>query len=64
MHNHTELEVLKSATGYYIGTFCPKCGPWSRVSMYYNYKEEAEWCLEDWQRMEEEADEYFDSLVE
>jgi uncharacterized Zn finger protein len=33
----TELpaKVLKSGAGYYIGTFCPNCGPYSRESGYY-----------------------------
>ena len=30
-----ELKVLSSAAGYYIGTFCDKCGPYSRESGYF-----------------------------
>ncbi len=33
--NHLPVKVLKSVAGYYIGTFCPKCGPRSRESGYY-----------------------------
>ena len=36
-----ELEVLKSAAGYYIGTQCD-CGPYSRESLYYPLKAIAE----------------------
>jgi uncharacterized Zn finger protein len=28
-------KVLKSGAGYYIGTFCDNCGPYSRESGYY-----------------------------
>ncbi len=33
--NRLPVKVLKSGAGYYIGTFCPKCGPYSRESGYY-----------------------------
>jgi len=33
-HVKLELQVLRSAAGYYIGTFC-ECGPYSRESGYY-----------------------------
>ena len=36
-----KLEVLQSAAGYYIGTFCKNCGPYSRESGYYATKDEA-----------------------
>ena len=36
------IEVLVSAAGYYIGFFCPQCGPYSRESGYYRSREEAE----------------------
>lgn len=39
-----KLQVLKS-NNYYIGTFCPECGPYSRESGYYKTKEEAEAAL-------------------
>lgn len=32
---HLPLKVLRSGAGYYIGTFCPRCGPYSRESGYY-----------------------------
>jgi hypothetical protein len=40
-----ELRVLRSAAGYYIGTFC-ECGPYSRESGYYSTRGEAERDLE------------------
>jgi hypothetical protein len=36
-----ELQVCKSAAGYYIGTYC-ECGPYSRESCYYGSEEDAE----------------------
>lgn len=41
------FKVLSSAAGYYIGTFCNCCGPYSRDSGYFATKEEAEAALED-----------------
>lgn len=35
------LQVLCSNAGHYIGRFCPQCGPYSRVSGYFNTEEEA-----------------------
>lgn len=32
-------QVLKSAAGYYVGTFC-HCGPYSRETGYFRTKEE------------------------
>jgi len=40
-----ELQVCRSAAGYYIGTMC-QCGPYSRESGYYASHEEAEEALE------------------
>lgn len=40
-----ELQVCKSAAGYYIGTQC-YCGPYSRESDYYATHEEAAEALE------------------
>ena len=40
------IEVLRSAAGYYIGTFC-HCGPYSRESGYYGTKPEAEKALQE-----------------
>lgn len=42
------IEVLRSAAGYYIGTFCPVDGPYSRESYdYYATREEAEKALQN-----------------
>jgi hypothetical protein len=38
------LQVLRSAAGYYIGTFC-NCGPYSRESGYYETRKQAEQAL-------------------
>jgi hypothetical protein len=38
------LEALRSAAGFYVGTFC--CGPVSRDSDYYASREEAQAALE------------------
>lgn len=35
-------EVLHTPAGYYIGTFCPNCGPYSRDTCYFQDKETAE----------------------
>lgn len=40
-----ELEVLQSGAGYYIRTFCPNDGPYSRESDYYKSFEDAEEAL-------------------
>ena len=40
-----DIQVLCSAAGYYIGFFCPNCGPYSRESGYYDSREEAEKAL-------------------
>lgn len=37
-----KLEVLHSGAGYYIGTACNYCGPWSRESGYYPNAESAQ----------------------
>ena len=36
------IQVLSSAAGYYIGFFCPNCGPYSRESCYFHSRDEAE----------------------
>ncbi len=36
------IKVCVSAAGYYIGFFCPHCGPYSRESVYYGSREGAE----------------------
>jgi len=39
------IEVLSSAAGYYIGFFCPQCGPYSRESGYFQSRKDAEMAL-------------------
>lgn len=41
-HNHSKPHVCQSNAGYYIGIFCPDCGPWDRLSWYVGTREEAE----------------------
>ena len=42
-----QLEVLRSAAGYYVGTQC-RCGPYTRESEeYYRSREEAERALRE-----------------
>ena len=40
-----EIQVCKSMAGYYVGFFCPHCGPYSRESGYYRNREEADLAL-------------------
>jgi len=40
------IAVLSSAAGYYVGFFCPSCGPYSRESQYFRKREEAQEALE------------------
>ena len=40
------LQVCRSAAGYYIGRWCPECGPYSRDSGYYRTPEEAQIALD------------------
>jgi hypothetical protein len=48
-----DLQVLSSAAGYYIGFFCPECGPYSRESGYFHslYEAETVFDLGDFGRM-------------
>ena len=39
------IQVLCSAAGYYIGFYCPHCGPYSRESCYFGSYEEAAMAL-------------------
>jgi hypothetical protein len=41
------LAVQRSGAGYYLGYFCPNCGPYSRESGYYDTREEAQADMED-----------------
>jgi len=36
------LKILQSAAGYYLGYFCPECGPYGRISDYYTLRSFAE----------------------
>ena len=45
-HKKLKLEVLQSAAGYYIGTWCD-CGPYSRESGYYPNRETAQGVLDN-----------------
>ena len=46
------LMVCRSGAGYYLGHFCPMCGPYGRSSLYFETREEAEKALKtnDWAR--------------
>jgi hypothetical protein len=39
-------EILNTPAGYYIGTFCPNCGPYSRESEYYKSREQLQMAIE------------------
>lgn len=39
------VKVCQSAAGFYIGFFCPHCGPYSRESGYFRSREEAKQAL-------------------
>ena len=39
------LKVLKTC-GYYVGRWCPKCGPYSRETGYYPEEEQANLVLQ------------------
>ncbi len=43
-YNPLEIGVYRSAAGYYMGYWCPECGPYSRETGYYPTKEA---CLND-----------------
>ena len=43
---HLKVDVQHSAAGYYIGFFCPNCGPYSRESGYYRTIDEARKALD------------------
>ena len=40
-----KFQVLQSGAGYYIGTWCPNCGPYSRESGYYRSEKGAQYDL-------------------
>lgn len=37
-----DLQVCRSAAGFYLGYVCPDCGPWSRETGYYGTRAAAE----------------------
>tara|TARA_R100001086_G_scaffold142583_1_gene74953 strand:- start:492 stop:704 length:213 start_codon:yes stop_codon:yes gene_type:complete len=39
-------QVCRSAAGFYIGYYCPDCGPYDRVSTYFPTEEVAERALQ------------------
>jgi hypothetical protein len=41
-----KLQVLHSNAGYYVGTRCPECGPYSRESGYYRNSQAAQKALD------------------
>jgi hypothetical protein len=47
-HKELLLQVCHSAAGYYIGTWCKKCGPYERYSRdYYKTSAKAQRALKD-----------------
>ena len=40
-HTELPLKVLQSAAGYYVGYWCPNCGPYDRLTDYYQTPDEA-----------------------
>lgn len=46
------IQVCMSQAGYYLGRFCPECGPYSRNSGYYPSRESAQKALECGQYVE------------
>lgn len=43
------LDVYKSGAGFYVGTYCVKCGPFDRHSGYFKTKEDAVRVLPDYE---------------
>ena len=46
-HEELPIKVLESAAGYYIGQFCPFCGPYDRLSKYFETEGKAQRYLTD-----------------
>lgn len=42
-----KIGVYQSGAGFYIGFFCKNCGPYSRESLYYGSRANAEKALKD-----------------
>lgn len=53
-NSHIPLKVCQSAAGYYVGRFCPECGPYSRDSHYFETREQAQSYLDEWIKSEDE----------
>jgi len=45
-----DVEVLHSAAGYYIGTWCDFCGPHSRESDYFKTELQARYHMRNYER--------------
>ena len=43
---HLVLDVYESGGGFYVGFWCPNCGPYSRESRYFEKRRYAEKRLE------------------
>ena len=43
---HLVLDVYESGGGFYVGFWCPNCGPYSRESRYFEKRRYAEKHLE------------------
>ena len=41
------IKALESGAGWYVGTTCPYCGPYSRLSRYYPLEINAQVALDD-----------------
>lgn len=42
-----KVGVYKSHAGWYVGYVCEECGPFSRISTYFQNKDEAERCKKE-----------------
>ncbi len=42
-----KFQICQSGAGYYIGTYCSECGPWSRESGYFKTRELAQTALDN-----------------
>jgi hypothetical protein len=45
-----EIQVLHSGGGWYLGTHCPQCGPYSRETEYYATEEMAKKMLDQYKK--------------
>lgn len=57
------FRVLHSGAGFYIGTFCTNCGPYSRESDYFATEDKAKTTLADWRKQTEWAERIDISLL-